>query len=65
MGNTIFCVSLYCGGFVIEMEILKENYRMNMSTKFGSNLSSGIRDDDWNVNAYGRQQTTTDAKCLQ
>jgi hypothetical protein len=54
MGNTIFCVSLYCGGFVIEMGILKENFRMNISTKFGSNLSSGIREDDWNVNAYGR-----------
>jgi hypothetical protein len=40
---------------VIEMEILKENYRMNMSTKFGSNLSSGIREDDWNVKAYGRR----------
>jgi hypothetical protein len=55
MGNTILCVPLYCGGFVIEMEILKENYRMNMSTKFGSNLSSGIREDDWNVKAYGRR----------
>ena len=65
MGNSTFCVSLYCGGFVIEMEILKENYRMNMSTKFGSNLSSGIREDDWNVKAYGRRQTTTNAKCLQ
>ena len=66
MGNTICYALLYCGGFAIEMKILKEDYPMNMSTKFGSNLSSGIREDDWNVKAYGRRQTTTtDAKCLQ
>jgi hypothetical protein len=55
MGNTILYVPLCCGGFVIEMEILKENYRMNMTTKFSSNLSSAMREDDWNVKAYGRR----------
>jgi hypothetical protein len=42
---------------VTEMEILKENYRVNMSTKFSSNLSSAIREDDWNVKAYRRRRT--------
>ena len=55
MGNTILSVPLYCGGFVIKMEILKEDHKMNMSTKIGSNLSSPIREDDWNVKAYRRR----------
>jgi hypothetical protein len=43
---------------VIEMKILKEDCRMNMSTKLSSNLPSAIffiREDDWNVKAYGRR----------
>ena len=58
MGNTILYVPLYCGGFVIEMKILKEDCRMNMSTKLSSNLPSAIffiREVDWNVKAYGRR----------
>jgi hypothetical protein len=41
--ETPYFVSLYTvGGFVIEMKILKKDYRMNMPTKLSSNLSSAI-----------------------
>ena len=43
---------------MIEIKILKEDYRMNISTKLSSILSSAIffiREDDWNVKAYGRR----------